>query len=77
MHQRPMALHSGASETRSDVQIPGVELEDTPDPLWDMVRDPNARISVVTGAWAVGLSRSAAPFETIRATAARLQQAEA
>ncbi|MGR3493735.1 DUF5927 domain-containing protein [Citreimonas sp.] len=51
--------------------------EDMPDILWHMARDPNARISVVSGAWAVPLWRAGAPFEAVRARAAALQRAEA
>jgi hypothetical protein len=39
--------------------------------------DSNAQISVITGAWAVPLFTSAAPFEMVRPEAARLQAAEA
>ncbi|MEM7488700.1 MAG: beta-1,6-N-acetylglucosaminyltransferase [Pseudomonadota bacterium] len=41
-----------------------------------VVRDRNATIAVVSGAWAVPLHLSGAPFEELRATAARLQRAE-
>lgn len=51
--------------------------DDTPGILWHMARDPNARISVVTGAWAVPLWRSDAPFATVRGRAATLQRVEA
>ncbi|NDV02847.1 beta-1,6-N-acetylglucosaminyltransferase [Pseudoroseicyclus tamaricis] len=44
---------------------------------WDIAKDPSADISVVSGAWAVSLFRSGAPFEVIRARAARLQKLEA
>jgi len=44
---------------------------------WFMATDPNAQISVVTGAWALTLHRNAAmPFEKVRAEAARLQRIE-
>ena len=43
---------------------------------WDMAKDANARISVVTGAWAVPLLRASGDFEEIRHEAARLQQIE-
>jgi hypothetical protein len=42
-----------------------------------MAGDSNAQISVVTGAWAVPLSRAEGDFTTIRREAARLQRAEA
>lgn len=40
-------------------------------------RDPNAQVSIISGAWAVPLFRSRASFDDIRKQAARLQQAEA
>ena len=39
--------------------------------------DPNARITVVSGAWAVPLFRSDRPFDALRTQAARLQRIEA
>ncbi|MBE0453407.1 beta-1,6-N-acetylglucosaminyltransferase [Roseovarius autotrophicus] len=44
---------------------------------WDIVKDPNAQISVISGAWAVPLFQSNANFADIRCEAARLQQIEA
>jgi len=38
--------------------------------------DPNAQVSVITGAWAIGLFRSDADFATLRREAARLQRIE-
>ncbi|PQO24729.1 glycosyl transferase [Rhodobacteraceae bacterium WD3A24] len=46
-------------------------------PAGFVAADPNARISVITGAWAVPLFRAATPFDEIRARAARLQKTEA
>jgi hypothetical protein len=43
---------------------------------WLMATDPNAQISVVSGAWAVPLFRSNADFAEIRREAARLQRIE-
>ena len=43
---------------------------------WDISKDPNAQISVITGAWAVPLFKSNANFADIRREAARLQQIE-
>ncbi len=40
------------------------------------LRDPNAQVSVITGAWAVPLFRSKADFSDLRREAARLQQIE-
>ena len=41
-----------------------------------ILRDPNAQVSVITGAWAVPLFRSKADFSDLRREAARLQQIE-
>ncbi|MCT4554895.1 MAG: beta-1,6-N-acetylglucosaminyltransferase [Pelagimonas sp.] len=49
---------------------------DTPKIMWHMARDPNAQISVITGAWAVPLFKSNADFADLRARAARLQKLE-
>jgi hypothetical protein len=43
---------------------------------WFMATDPNAQISVVTGAWAVPLFRANRNFSDIRKEAARLQRIE-
>ena len=43
---------------------------------WFMATDPNARIFVVTGAWAVPLLHSGMPFDDIRRVAAVLQRIE-
>ncbi|MXN16689.1 glycosyl transferase [Pseudooceanicola sp. GBMRC 2024] len=44
--------------------------------IWDIAKDPNAHVSVITGAWAVPLSRSELGFAEVRAEAARLQKQE-
>lgn len=49
---------------------------DTQDPSWFIALDPNAQISVISGAWAVPLFRSNLDFATIRKEAARLQKIE-
>ena len=41
-----------------------------------MARDANAQVSVISGAWAVPLFRSARAFSDLRAEAARLQKIE-
>ncbi len=43
---------------------------------WDIAKDPNAQISVISGAWAVALFKSNKNFSDIRQEAARLQQTE-
>jgi len=49
---------------------------DTQDIAWDITRDANARIHVITGAWAVPLFLSEGRFADMRRTAARLQKTE-
>jgi len=44
---------------------------------WDIAKDPNAQISVISGAWAVPLFRSNADFADLRRAAARMQRVEA
>lgn len=43
---------------------------------WDIAKDPNAQISVITGAWAIPLFQSNRNFAEIRAEAAELQRVE-
>jgi hypothetical protein len=43
---------------------------------WDLVKDPNAQISVISGAWAIPLFQSNRNFSDIRADAAELQRIE-
>ncbi len=43
---------------------------------WDIAKDPNAQISVISGAWAVPLFKSNKNFADIRREAAILQQTE-
>ncbi len=43
---------------------------------WDIAKDSNAQISVITGAWAVPLFKSNRNFADLRQEAARLQQIE-
>ncbi len=49
---------------------------DNPGINWHMARDPNAQISVISGAWAVPLFQSNSNFAEIRAAAAILQKIE-
>jgi hypothetical protein len=44
---------------------------------WTIAKDPNAQISVISGAWAVPLFRSNRDFAELRAEAAHLQAVEA
>ena len=43
---------------------------------WRIAKDPNAQVSVITGAWAIPLFRSNANFIDLRQEAARLQKIE-
>ena len=43
---------------------------------WHIAKDPNAQVSVITGAWAIRLFKSNANFADIRREAARLQRIE-
>lgn len=43
---------------------------------WDMAKDPNAQISVISGAWAVPLFQSNRNFADLRREAAHLQRVE-
>ncbi|KHA50519.1 beta-1,6-N-acetylglucosaminyltransferase [Sulfitobacter geojensis] len=49
---------------------------DNQDICWRVAKDPNAQVSVITGAWAVPLFRSNRDFADIRAIAANLQKLE-
>jgi hypothetical protein len=49
---------------------------DTQEVLWFLASDPNACISLISGAWAVPLYLSRRPFEDLRKEAARLQKIE-
>ncbi|WP_323767459.1 beta-1,6-N-acetylglucosaminyltransferase [Antarctobacter sp.] len=63
--------------TRGERQCFQYGPSDNPDVLRHMTLDPNAQISVISGAWAVPLYQSKADFAEIRAEAARLQRIEA
>jgi len=49
---------------------------DNQDISWLLATDPNAQVSVITGAWAIRLFASNLNFSEIRETAARLQRIE-
>ena len=49
---------------------------DNQDITWLLARDPNAQISVISGAWAVPLFRARRDFADLRVEAARLQKIE-
>ena len=62
--------------TRGERQCFQYGPRDNPKINWHMSRDPNAQISVISGAWAVPLFKSNANFADIRAEAAALQKIE-
>jgi hypothetical protein len=62
--------------TRGERQCFQYGPHDTPQIIWDMARDPNAQINVISGAWAVPLFKSNANFADLRAEAALLQKVE-
>lgn len=62
--------------TRGERQCFQYGPRDTQDINWLIARDPNAQISVISGAWAVPLFRSNRNFADLRKEAARLQQVE-
>lgn len=63
--------------TRGEHQCFQFSPRDTQDVNWFMAMDANARIFVISGAWAVSLFQSKQDFPEIRQEAARLQRIEA
>jgi len=63
--------------TRGERQCFQFGPRDNQDISWDIAKDANATISVISGAWAVPLFYSNANFSEIRKEAARLQRIEA
>ncbi len=62
--------------TRGERQCFQFGPRDTQHISWDLAKDPNAQISVITGAWAVPLFQSNRNFADLRAEAAELQKIE-
>ncbi len=62
--------------TRGERQCFQFSPRDIQDINWDISKDPNAQISVISGAWAVPLFKSNQNFADIRREAALLQQIE-
>ncbi|MEE9387839.1 MAG: beta-1,6-N-acetylglucosaminyltransferase [Paracoccaceae bacterium] len=62
--------------TRGEHQCFQFGPRDNQDISWPIATDPNAQVSVITGAWAVPLFRSNLNFAEIRETAAKLQRIE-
>lgn len=63
--------------TRGEHQAFSFGPRDNQDISWLIATDPNAQISVISGAWAVPLFKSDLPFAEVRREAARLQRIEA
>jgi hypothetical protein len=72
-----MFLTSLIWNTRGKRQVFQFGPADTQAISWDIAKDPNAQISVISGAWAVPLFRTNRNFSDLRTEAARLQQIEA
>ncbi|GAB4381774.1 DUF5927 domain-containing protein [Albidovulum sp.] len=62
--------------TRGERQCFQFSPRDNQECNWFIATDPNAQISVITGTWAIPLSRANANFSAIRREAARLQRLE-
>ncbi|MGX9356212.1 DUF5927 domain-containing protein [Roseobacteraceae bacterium S113] len=63
--------------TRGERQCFQYGPRDNQDIVWDVVKDPNAQIAVISGAWAVPLFKSNRDFSDLRQEAALLQKIEA
>ena len=63
--------------TRGERQCFQYGPRDNPDIVWDLAKDPNAQIAVISGAWAVPLFKSNRDFADLRQEAAALQKIEA
>lgn len=62
--------------TRGERQCFQVGPRDEGHPVWFIAKDPNAQVSVISGAWAIPLFKSNLNFGDIRKEAARLQKLE-
>ena len=62
--------------TRGERQCFQVGPRDEGAPVWFIAKDPNAQISMISGAWALSLFKSNRNFAEIRKEAARLQKLE-
>lgn len=62
--------------TRGERQCFQFGPDDNQDVIWRIAKDPNAQVSVITGAWSVPLFRSNMDFADIRRIAATLQKIE-
>ena len=76
-YQGRMFLTNLIWNTRGERQCFQFGPSDNQDLAWEFVKDPNAQISVISGAWAVPLFQSNANFADLRVQAAHLQRIEA
>ncbi|MGR3591318.1 MAG: DUF5927 domain-containing protein [Limimaricola soesokkakensis] len=76
-HQGPRFLTNLIWNGRGARQVFQFGPRDSQRASWDIAKDPNARIGVISGAWAVPLFRSGRPAARLCDLAARLQQVEA
>lgn len=70
-------LRSLIWNTRGERQCFMFGPDDTQDISWEVAKDPNAQISVISGAWAIPLLHDNSNFAQLRERAAMLQQIEA
>ena len=75
-HHARMFLTNLIWNTRGERQCFQYGPRDTQLISWDLAKDPNAQISVISGAWAIPLFLSNRNFSEIRAEAAELQKIE-
>lgn len=76
-YQGRMFLTNLIWNTRGERQCFQFSPQDAQYLSWDMAKDPNATINVISGAWIVPLFQSNANFADLRTRAARLQRIEA
>jgi len=62
--------------TRGERQCFQFGPDDNQDVNWRIAKDPNAQVSVITGAWSIPLFQSNLDFAEIRALAAKMQKIE-
>ena len=62
--------------TRGERQCFQLGPNSTPHVIWDIAKDPNAQVSVISGAWAIPLFQSNRAFGDLRREAAHLQKIE-
>lgn len=72
----PQGFLASLIRSRAQMQMFQLSPRDSQELNWFMVTDPNARMSVITGAWVVPLLGSEMPFDDIRRVAALMQRAE-